>query len=62
MFERIGSLGDRLLSRVVPGARASASPYCWYEYLPISSPCYRRYCCDPPGSTYGVSCGTYKPC
>ncbi|GAB2507307.1 hypothetical protein [Nocardiopsis aegyptia] len=60
MFDRIGSLADRLLTRVVPGTRASAS-YCWWDYAPISSPCIRRYCCNPPGSgsTY---CTSFRPC
>jgi hypothetical protein len=60
----LGSLGDRLLARVVPKAKASAAPpnpYCWYQYAPISSPCIRRYCCDPPGST-PVTCTYYRPC
>ena len=65
MFGNIGRLGDRLLARVVPRAKASAAPpvnaYCWYEYAPISSPCIRRYCCDPPGNV-PISCNHFRPC
>ncbi len=57
--ERFGVLGDRLLSLVVPRARAAAVG-CWYEYLPIAA-CYRRYCCD--GRTLpGIQCTPYRAC
>ncbi|GAB2505783.1 hypothetical protein [Nocardiopsis aegyptia] len=55
------SLGDRLLAAVVPRTKAGANPYCWYQYAPVTSPCIRRYCCDPPGST-PITCTYYRPC
>ncbi|KUP98675.1 hypothetical protein [Thermobifida cellulosilytica] len=60
MFERFGELGDRLLSLVVPKAKASAV-ICWYEYASISSPCIRRYCCTGSGVPDGY-CTPYRPC
>ncbi|HLU95377.1 MAG TPA: hypothetical protein VKZ89_00900 [Thermobifida alba] len=61
MLERIGTLGDRLLSLVVPRAQAGAVN-CWYEYLPISSPCFRRYCCTGSGIPGGTYCTGYSRC
>lgn len=52
------SLCDRLLSRVVPETKASANPYCWYEY---SGPLC-RYCCDVPGPVDRVQCNNFRPC
>ena len=61
MLERIGTLGDRLLSLVVPRAQAGAVN-CWYEYAPISSPCIRRYCCTGSGIPNGLYCTPFRPC
>ncbi|CAL9610692.1 hypothetical protein SUDANB121_05646 [Nocardiopsis dassonvillei] len=61
MLERLASAGDRLLTRLVPRATASAV-VCWYEYLPISSPCYRRYCCTGSGIPGGSYCTGYSAC
>jgi hypothetical protein len=63
MINRIGSLTDRLLARVVPKTRAGAS-YCRWEYAPISSPCIRRSCCNVPGpgGTNGTYCTRWGPC
>lgn len=61
MFERIGTLGDRLLSLVVPRAKASAVN-CAYEYAQVTSPCVRRYCCTGSGIPGGRYCTPWAYC
>jgi hypothetical protein len=54
MRKRIETLGDRLLSLVVPRAEAAAAP-CW-EQNDCGYYCLSRLCCDTP---FGLQCG---PC
>ncbi|NUS17220.1 MAG: hypothetical protein HOY69_38465 [Streptomyces sp.] len=59
MITSIGTLGDRLLSRIVP--RHTAQAYgpvqvgcpCWWD----GNSCYGRTCCS-----WGASCGTGQSC
>jgi hypothetical protein len=55
MFDRIGSLGDRLLSAIVPKTRADAAS-CRYERC--GSPCHSRYCCYGTGIPEYARCGS----
>lgn len=58
MFAKVESLGDRLLSRVVPRARAAAC-CCNCSYAGTCTGTYRyRVCCsNPPGSPCFYRCG-----
>jgi hypothetical protein len=54
MVKRIEQLGDRLLTRLVPKAQASAV-ICWCQIC-----AYQRYkyCCTGEGANFCLSCGT----
>jgi hypothetical protein len=58
MFDRVGSLSDRLLSRVVPRTRASAQG-CWRESISAGPVC--RTCCYI-SSSVGVQCTQWVIC
>ncbi|GAB3437404.1 hypothetical protein GCM10027569_92320 [Flindersiella endophytica] len=64
MLMKLEMLGDRLLSLMVPRARASAD--CWCEYL--NRVCDRTrdwWLCygDPPGAIGGKEvCSAFNPC
>ncbi|GAA3944066.1 hypothetical protein GCM10023085_27600 [Actinomadura viridis] len=57
MTRTFTKLGDKLLTRLVPSAKASAA--CWTEYCCGYKYC--RYCCyhDSTGET---NCGPYDYC
>ena len=60
MVDRIGAMSDRLLSLVVPKARASATQ-CWWEYVQ-HNPCRRRRCCARLGHPGSPSCASPVAC
>lgn len=48
MISKIGALGDRLLSKLVPRHTAQATCYCWTDGI---GTCVSRRCCY-----YGTRC------
>jgi hypothetical protein len=53
MIGKLESLGDRLLTRLVPKAQAGAV-YCWN--VSCGGTCLVKRCCDVP--QYGTRCGS----
>jgi hypothetical protein len=56
-MDRIGSLTDQLLARVVPKTRASASYCSWHYRWPDGTVCLRRSCCN--GTSW---CSPWRTC
>lgn len=63
MLRRIGPLGDRLLTRLVPKVDAAAQTVCRWEYC-TNNPgtCLRRRCCSVVGCPGCYFCQSCQPC